>query len=101
MGIDKEKGFDPEIAANISKEKKKGETENPGFQNIVYDPVNEKSDVLEDLPFGGNQGNLIVEKGGEKSLKIAKAQTLPLTNILEDGKGIELAEESYEEEAGE
>lgn len=97
MGIDREKDFDPSMAANISKKTEKEKIDNKEFKNIVYDPIREKSDVLEDLPFGGNQGNLIVDKGGEKSEKIAKGQILPVINMVEAAKGDKTCGEGIED----
>lgn len=100
MSMEEKEGFDPLIAANKPKKTKKSAYE-PGLKNIVYDPEKDESFVLEDLPFGGNEGNMILEKGGQKSQEIAKGQTLPLINLIESGKKIEPVEEDINEKDAE
>ncbi len=101
MGIDREKGFDPDTGADIANNTKKGIVDGLEFKNIVYDSEKDKSVVLEDLPFGGNEGNMILEKGGQKSQEIAKGQILPLINLIESGKKIEPVEEDINEKDAE
>ena len=89
--------FDPMLGANKSKKELGKEVVKNEDLAPVYNPKTGEFDLVEDLSFAKDGGNIILEKGEGKG-KIAKTQILPLKNILEAGKKIIKEAEEFPED---
>ncbi len=82
--------FDPMLGANKpKKELEKKVVKNEGLAP-VYNPKTGEFDLVEDLSFAKDEGNIILEKGKGEG-KIAKTQILPLRACLKSEKTISLS----------
>lgn len=91
------KDFDPSIAANIAGKNQIDlavDIVNAGKN--VYDPIKDQIVPVDSLPFGGNEGKIILEKGDESGVRRARNSGVPLSTLEEYEKAI--PEEEFPED---